>query len=104
MRFDVYEKGDSKYDKRGMGVLFIPLCAMVGKRLFIVVNVDWFFLSHRKNIALAAQSSGWDVTIVTADTGKLKDTEALGLKVINLPISCSGMNIREELKYLNDKA
>ncbi len=70
-------------------------------KLFIVVNVDWFFLSHRKDIALRAQQTGWDVTIVTADTGKLKDIEALGLKVLNLPMSRSGMNIVEELKTLN---
>lgn len=70
-------------------------------KLFIIVNVDWFFLSHRKNIALAAQKAGWDVTIVTADTGKLKDIEALGLKTINLPMSRSGMNIIQELGTLN---
>ena len=70
-------------------------------KLFIVVNVDWFFLSHRKDVALAAKAAGWDVTIVTADTGKLKDIEALGLKTINLPMSRSGMNIVEELKTLN---
>ena len=73
----------------------------MNKRLFIVVNVDWFFLSHRKDVALAAKEAGWDVTIITADTGKLKDIEALGLKVINLPMSRSGMNIIEELKTLN---
>lgn len=71
------------------------------KKLFIVVNVDWFFLSHRKDIALAAQKAGWDVTIVTADTGKLKDIEVLGLKVINLPMSRSGMNLLQELGTLN---
>ena len=70
-------------------------------KLFIVVNVDWFFLSHRKDVALAAKETGWDVTVVTADTGKLKDIEALGLKTINLPMSRSGMNIVEELKTLN---
>lgn len=70
-------------------------------KLFIVVNVDWFFLSHRKDIAMRAQETGWDVTIVTADTGKLKDIEAIGLKVNNLPMSRSGMNIVEELKTLN---
>jgi hypothetical protein len=59
--------------------------------------VDWFFLSHRLPVALAAQKAGWDVTIVTADTGKLKDIEAKGLKTINLPMSRSGMNIKEEL-------
>lgn len=70
-------------------------------KLFIVVNVDWFFLSHRLPVALAAMEAGWDVTIVTADTGKLKDIEAKGLKVINLPMSRSGMNIFEELNSLN---
>lgn len=74
---------------------------MKGKKLFIVVNVDWFFLSHRKDIALAAQKAGWDVTIVTADTGQLKDIEAMGLRTIDLPMSRSGMNIMEELKTLN---
>ena len=71
------------------------------KKLFIVVNVDWFFLSHRLPVALAAQQAGWDITIVTADTGKLKDIEAAGLKTINLPMSRSGMNIKEELGTLN---
>ena len=71
------------------------------KKLFIIVNVDWFFLSHRLPVALAAQKAGWDVTIVTADTGKLKDIEAKGLKVINLPMSRSGKNILEELGTLN---
>lgn len=70
-------------------------------KLFIIVNVDWFFLSHRKDVALAAQKAGWDVTIVTADTGKLKDIEAIGLKTINLPMSRSGMNILQELGTLN---
>lgn len=70
-------------------------------KLLIVVNVDWFFLSHRKDVALAAQKAGWDVTIVTADTGKLKDIEAIGLKTINLPMSRSGMNILQELGTLN---
>lgn len=70
------------------------------KTLLIVVNVDWFFLSHRKDVALAAQEAGWDVTIVTADTGKLKDIESIGLKTINLPMSRSGMNLKEELGTL----
>lgn len=71
------------------------------KKLFIVVNVDWFFLSHRKDIALAARKAGYDVTVITADTGKLRNIKDLGLKVIDLPMSRSGMNIFEELKTLN---
>ena len=48
-------------------------------KLFIVVNVDWFFLSHRKDIALSAQKNGYDVTVVTKDTGKKQYIESLGL-------------------------
>jgi len=67
-------------------------------RLFIVVNVDWFFLSHRLPVALAANRVGWDVTIVTANTGKLKDIEAAGLRIVNLPMSRSGKDILQELR------
>lgn len=71
---------------------------MYNRKLVIVVNVDWFFLSHRLPVALAAKQAGWNVTIVTADTGKLKQIEACGLDVVNLPMSRSGMNIFQELK------
>lgn len=67
-------------------------------KLFIVVNVDWFFLSHRLPVALAAQKAGWDVTVLTADTGKLCEVAKAGLKAVNLPMSRSGMNILQELK------
>ena len=70
------------------------------KHLFIIVNVDWFFLSHRLPIALAAKSSGWNVTIIAADTGQFDQIKSYGLKAINLPMSRSGMNIFEELNTL----
>lgn len=70
----------------------------MNKKLFIIVNVDWFFLSHRKEIALAAQNKGYDVTIVTKDTGKTKEIQSLGLNTIDLPMNRSGQNIMEELK------
>lgn len=66
-------------------------------KLFIIVNVDWFFLSHRKDIALSAQKAGYDVTIVTKDIGKKSVIEASGLKVIDLPMNRSGQNIIEEV-------
>lgn len=66
--------------------------------LFIVVNVDWFFISHRFVIAKAAKKAGWNVTVVTADTGKLWEIEKAGLRVINLPMSRSGKNILQELR------
>ncbi len=66
--------------------------------LFMIVNVDWFFLSHRKEIALSAQKAGYIITIVTKNTGKKKEIEALGLRVVDLPINRSGQNLLEELK------
>lgn len=46
---------------------------------------------------MAAKAEGYDVTIVTKDTGKKSLIEELGLTVINLPMSRSGRNIIEEL-------
>lgn len=66
------------------------------KKLLIVVNHDWFFLSHRKAIAVAAMHAGWDVTIVTCNTGRFADIRSLGLKAVNLPINATGKNLLEE--------
>ena len=68
------------------------------KKLFVIVNEDRFFLSHRKEIALAAREAGWDVTVVCKDTGQRQDVEALGLKMLELPINPTGMNLSQELR------
>lgn len=68
------------------------------KKLFIIVNEDRFFLSHRKEIALAAQKAGWDVTVVCKDTGRRHEIVKMGLKVLELPINPTGMNLRQELR------
>ena len=67
-------------------------------KLYIIVNEDRFFLSHRKDIALAAQEAGWDVTIVCKDTGQRNDVERLGLKMLELPINPTGTNLLQEYK------
>lgn len=67
-------------------------------KLFIIVNVDWFFLSHRKEIAVAAKNAGWDVTVVAHDTGKANGIRELGVKYIDLPIDATGLNPIHELK------
>jgi UDP-N-acetylglucosamine:LPS N-acetylglucosamine transferase len=68
------------------------------KKLFIIINVDTFFLSHRKEIAVTAQDNGFDVTIVAHDTGKRREIEILGLKFIDLPNIKSIQNIFKEFK------
>lgn len=71
-----------------------------GIKLFIVVNVDWFFLSHRLPIAIAAKNVGFDVTIVSLDTGRSSEIESYGLKFIDAPFTRSGTNILEELSLI----
>ena len=66
-------------------------------KLLMIVNEDRFFLSHRKDIALAAQRAGWDVTVVCKDTGRWHELMEMGLKVLELPINPTGMNLRQEL-------
>ncbi len=67
-------------------------------QLFLVVNEDRFFLSHRKPVALAARDNGYDVTIVTKDTGHRQEIENLGLTMLELPINPTGMNLVQEFK------
>ncbi len=68
------------------------------RSLYIVVNQDWFFLSHRLPIGIAAKEAGFDVTVVSEDTGASKKIRETGLKTINLPINKTGTNLKEEFK------
>ena len=70
------------------------------KKLFIVVNQDFFFLSHRLPIGIAAKEEGWDVTVVCEDTGVSDKIVENGLKAVNLPINKAGTNLKDELKTL----
>ena len=66
------------------------------KKLFIVVHQDYFFLSHRLPIGLAAQNAGYDVTIVSGNTGATEKIREYGFKTIDIPINKAGMTIKEE--------
>lgn len=49
--------------------------------LLLVVNVDWFFMSHRLPVALAALEAGYEVHVATALTTHRASMEAQGLVV-----------------------
>ncbi len=70
-------------------------------KLFIVVNVDWFFLSHRLPIALEALKRGYDVTIFSINTGRKKEIESHGLKFVSLPTSRASMSVLKELRVMH---
>lgn len=70
------------------------------KKILYVCNVDWFFISHRLPIAIAAQNSGLEVHVACHLTNKVKDLELLGFTVHKLDIQRSGTSIIHELKTL----
>lgn len=70
------------------------------KKLLLIVNVDWFFLSHRLPIALAAKEAGYDVTVVTSDSGRIQEIGNYGLKYMELPLNRSSLNPLKELKVV----
>lgn len=63
----------------------------------MVVNVDWFFLSHRLPLAKSMLADGNDVYIVTKNTGRKEEIINHGLKFIEAPFERSGTNPIEEL-------
>ena len=49
------------------------------KKLLFILNVDYFLISHRLQIALSALKEGYEVHVAAKDTGKMKDLKNLGM-------------------------
>lgn len=54
-------------------------------KILFVVNVDWFFVSHRLPIAKAAREQGYEVHVATFLTDRKEELERCGLIVHALP-------------------
>lgn len=65
----------------------------MSKKLLFVVNVDWFFLSHRLPIALAAMTQGYQVHIATSLTDKKAELQRHGMTVHPLDLDRSSTGI-----------
>lgn len=70
------------------------------KKLLMVANVDWFFISHRLCIAQEAVKQGWEVVVACEDTGRSNEIKIDGIKFIDFKFSRSGTNPINELKTL----
>ncbi|TKB26131.1 glycosyltransferase family 4 protein [Desulfopila sp. IMCC35006] len=68
------------------------------KKLLFLINVDWFFLSHRLPIALEALRQGYEVHIATGITNKLDVLHANGLIVHPLSLKRSSTGLVGEVK------
>ena len=70
------------------------------RKILFIVNVDWFFISHRLPIALATIKQGYEVHDACEITDKKTMLESLGLIVHPLTLSRSGTGIFSEFKTL----
>ncbi|WP_267926512.1 glycosyltransferase family 4 protein [Desulfolithobacter dissulfuricans] len=66
-------------------------------KILFLVSEDWFFCSHWVPMALAALESGFEVTLVTRLSGKKRQIESMGVKVIPIDIDRSNLNPLKEL-------
>jgi glycosyltransferase involved in cell wall biosynthesis len=62
------------------------------KSILYVVNVDWFFISHRLVLAEEAKNNGYEVIVAGEDTGRSHEIISKGIRFINFSFSRSGTN------------
>jgi glycosyltransferase involved in cell wall biosynthesis len=67
-------------------------------RVLFVVNADWFFLSHRLPLALAARDAGAEVIVAAADTGRAAEIESAGIRFLPLQLSRKGIGPLSEAR------
>ncbi len=67
------------------------------KKILFVVNVDWFFISHRLILAEAAIKEGYEVVVACSDSGRKQEIESVGATFVNLNFERSGTNPFKEL-------
>jgi len=69
-------------------------------RLLFVVNVDWFFVSHRLPIALEALRQGHEVHIAASITDQRAKLESSGLVVHPLALDRSSTGLLSQLRLM----
>ncbi len=74
----------------------------MSKKILFVVNVDWFFISHRLPLALEAIKKSYDVYISCGITDKKEYLESFGFKVHPLDLSRSNTGIKGEIKAFSE--
>ena len=68
-----------------------------GRKLLFLVTEDWYFVSHRLNLAIAARRAGYDVVVATRVEREGERIVNAGIRVCPLPFNRSGVNPLAEL-------
>ena len=67
------------------------------KKICYLVTEDWYFLSHRLQLAKAAQRDGYDVYVITRINKGKKLIESEGIQLIPIDMNRHGKNIFKEI-------
>ena len=88
-----------------IGTILLNLCCLLSspmsKKLLFIVNSSDFFISHRLQIALAAQIKGYQVLVASGDNASANQFSDLGIEHRLLPLSRSGRNPFKEIKLID---
>lgn len=68
-----------------------------GKKLLFFVTEDWYFCSHRLDLAVAAKAAGYEVVVVTHVTDHGNQITDAGLRLIPFKLSRRSLNPVKEL-------
>lgn len=61
-------------------------------RLVFLVSEDWYFVSHRLPLAVAAREAGYAVTVITRCNVKCEAIRAAGIEVVPFAMARQGLN------------
>lgn len=78
----------------------MPHAEGAGHRLLFFVSEDWYFVSHRLPLAVAAKNAGYAVTVLTRVRAHGETIRAAGLDLVPFELDRSGMNPLRELGTL----
>lgn len=70
------------------------------KKILFIISEDWYFASHRLNLAQAAIAQGYEVAILTQPSGCRSYIEAQDIKVFDWSLNRGSLNPILELKSI----
>ena len=73
-------------------------------KLLYLVSEDWYFVSHRLSLAIAAKEAGFDVSVATRVARHGEMIEDAGLRLIPITMARSSLNPVHELGTMSELA
>lgn len=73
---------------------------MAPPKLLYLVSEDWYFVSHRLSLALAAKAAGYEVAVATRVGRHAETIEGAGVRLIPITFARSGVHPARELRSL----